>query len=336
MKKQYIGISRDHSGSMGSLRTPAMKDYNETISTIKQAAGENGIDTIVSVASCGINSGVQIEVKNSSVNSLKPLTNYRTDGGTPLFDSVGELIMLISTAPDYNDPNVTFLVMAITDGEENASSPTWKKGLGPKIQKLQATDRWTFVFRVPRGYRRKLELLGIPSGNIQEWDQTDRGLQESSVLTTSAISNYYKNVSSGVRSTKSFYADLSGVTQSTAARKLRNINGDVLIYPVNNRTDISSFISLKTRKPYQKGTAFYQLTKPEKAVQDYKIVVIQNQNTGEVYGGAEARQLLKLPTNGTITLRPGNHGDWNIFIQSTSSNRVLLPGTSALYWEDPK
>jgi hypothetical protein len=108
-KKQYVGISRDHSGSMSSLRHAAIKDYNDGIKAIKTAANDNNIDTVASVVSCGIGSGVQREVVNSSISALTPLTSYTVDGGTPLFDSVGELIEIFKSVPDYRNPNVTFL-----------------------------------------------------------------------------------------------------------------------------------------------------------------------------------------------------------------------------------
>jgi len=72
--------------------------------------------------------------------------------------------------------------------------------------------------------------------------------------------------------------------------------------------------------------------KPEKVVQDYKKIIIRNKYHGATYQGAAARQLLNLPTQGNISLRPGDHGDWDIYIQSTSNNRILPPGTTVLYW----
>ncbi len=338
MKKQYVGISRDHSGSMSSLRHAAIKDYNDGIVAIKTAAKDNDIDTVASVTSCGIRGGVRDEVVNSSITRLQPISHYEVDGSTPLFDSVGRLIEIFKSVPDYDNSDVTFLVMAVTDGEENASH-IWKTRQDPdmldkEIRKLQGTDRWTFVFRVPKGYARNLERLGIPSGNIQEWETTERGLRESSVQTVSAVSDYFSGVSRGIRSTKSFYADIGKVLPNQVVAAMLDISNEVVIYPVPKRSEISSFLTLKTRQPYRKGTGFYQLSKPEKAVQDYKVIVARNKNIGAVYGGTtQIRQLLGLPLGGTISLRPGDHGDWDLFIQSTSTNRVLMPGTSALYWE---
>jgi len=331
MSKQYVGISRDHSGSMFSIANAAKVDYNESILAVKTASITNDIDTIVSVVR---HEGRIIrEVVNSSVNQLKPLTNYATPGSrTPLFDSVAELINIFENVPDAEHANVSFLVMAITDGQDNSSGISGAE-LGRWINRLQSTDRWTFVFRVPRGYGRDLERLGIPSGNIQEWDQTVKGLREATAVTQSAIQNYYGNVSRGIRSTKSFYSDLSGVSSNLVVSTMADISKDVNIYPVTSRSEIGSFIASKTGRNYTKGTALYQLTKTEKAVQGYKLIVVRNKHTGKVFAGQHARDLLGLP-NTTVRLIPGDHGEWDIYIQSTSSNRILIPGTTVMYWRD--
>lgn len=334
--KQYIGISRDHSGSMNTLRHAALKDYNDNIVAIQSAAKDKAIDTIVSVVRCGIKSGVDRETVNSNVQAIKPLSYYDADGSTPLFDSVGELIDLLSAVPDRDDPNVSFLVMAVTDGEENHSRTWTGQRLSAKIRELQATDRWTFVFRVPRGYSSSLVRLGIPAGNIQEWETTERGMRESSAQTVSAFSNYYAQRSVGVRSTTAFYADMSNVTKKDVDSTMTNISSEVRIWPVKTPDVIASFVSQKAKKPYRVGTAFYQLTKPEKAVQDYKLIVIRSKSNGAVYAGQSARDLLGLPTTGSIKLIPGDHGDWDIYIQSTSTNRNLIAGTNVLYWEHAK
>jgi hypothetical protein len=328
--KQYLGISRDHSGSMAHLKNAAMADYNNVIKAIKNASDVNKIDTIVSVVSH--QGSIKYEVTNSSVNSLKTLTSYPTPGSTtPLFDSVKALIDLLDSVPDKQDADVTYLVMAVTDGQDNSSKISGR-ALGEIIRRLQNTDKWTFVFRIPRGERRSLEALGIPPGNIQEWDQTEYGMRESTDQTSSAISQYYGNVSRGIRSTSTFYADLGHVSRREVQNTMTDISGVVRIEPVNYRTDIQSYVEQFTGRPYLKGTAFYQLTKTEKEVQDYKVIVIRNKNTRSVYAGHNARILLNLPISGTIRLAPGNHGEWDIFIQSTSNNRILLPGTSVLHW----
>jgi hypothetical protein len=321
---------------MSSLATHAKADYNENIDAIRRAAIKEEIDTIVTTVKCGVGTGVEREAVNSSVAALQPITKYEAVGGTPLFDSVGELVELLQKSPDADDPGVSFLVMAITDGEENSSKRYNSTALGKLIREKQATDRWTFVFRVPKGYGHNLTRLGIPEGNIQEWDQTARGIKESSQLTQQAVTRYYSaRKTTNLRSTDSFYADLSQVSKSQIKATMTDVSGAVKIWPVSQVEQIRPFVEKKLKgKGMVLGAAFYQLTKTEKKVQSYKLICIRDKKTGEVYAGQYARDLLGLPITGTIVLSPGNHGSYDIFVQSASVNRKLMPGSSVMYWEN--
>lgn len=341
--KNYIGISRDHSISMRSIARAAARDFNSNIEAIKTNSEKQNQDTIVSVVKCGVGFGGSIvrESVNSTVAKLQPIaeSQYVTDGNsTPLFDSVGDLIEILESVPDAKDPTVSFLVMAVTDGQDNSSRRYSGYSLSRKIQQLQSTDRWTFVFRVPRGYRSSLISLGIPEGNVLEWDQTERGVEVATQATTRAFEDYYVARSAGKTSTKSFYTtDLSKVSARSVRSKLIDISDDVEVLDVtqkDNGAQIRAFVEKKIGKPMMKGAAFYQLTKKEDEIQDYKQIAIRDKKSKAVYSGAEARQMLGLPYNGTVKVVPGNHGTYDIFIQSTSVNRKLVAGTQILYWEN--
>lgn len=82
-----------------------------------------------------------------------------------------------------------------------------------------------------------------------------------------------------------------------------------------------------------KGAAFYQLTKAEKNVQSWKYILIRRKGSGEVYAGREdVRRMLGLPVGVDVGVNPGNHGDYDIFVQSASVNRKLVRGTDVVYW----
>src|SRR5262245_47054417 len=101
--KSYVGISRDHSRSMYPITRSAAKDYNDNIAAIREAAITNNLDTIVSVVKCGVGwrALVERETVNSNVQVLRPIDQYIADGsGTPLWDSVGELIEIMAGVPD--------------------------------------------------------------------------------------------------------------------------------------------------------------------------------------------------------------------------------------------
>ena len=79
---------------------------------------------------------------------------------------------------------------------------------------------------------------------------------------------------------------------------------------------------------YQKGCAFYQLTKSE-LIQDYKGCYVRDRKTGDIYGGDDARQVLGLPDS-KARITPVMLGQFDVFVQSTSYTRKLVPGTSLL------
>lgn len=335
--KNYIGISRDHSGSMTMIRKPAMLDYNEKIVSIQEAAKTHDIDTIVSVVKCGAGRPAKVvpEIINSDISRLRPISDYVSDGNsTPLFDSVGYLIEQFESVPDYDDINVSFMILVITDGEENSSVKWNARRLSEKIKKLQASDRWTFAFRVPKGHKTHLVNLGIPSGNILEWEQSEAGMKTSTNIESSAISQYYSDRSRGVMCSKSFYsADIGNVDIKTVKRKLVDISKDVTFLGVSHKSDgaqIRDFVQ-EMMHQYVKGTAFYQLTKSE-TVQDYKMIVILDKYKNNVYYGEAARDLLNIPKVGDIKLRPGTQGQYEVYIQSTSVNRKVYTGTNVLIW----
>jgi uncharacterized protein YegL len=333
MKKIYVGIARDHSGSMSGLRTEAMNDYNNIVKQLKKSSEQEGIDTIVSSVTFGIASAVKREAINSSLNAVELLKSYTTGGSTPLFDAVGELIEIMESAPDANDDSVIFLIQVVTDGEEN-SSGKWKSKLSDKIKQLQATDRWTFTFRVPKGYASALaNKLNIPIGNIEEWEQTEKGIKESSVKTTKAVSQYFVNAKSGIRGSSSFYTDLSGVSTKEVKDTLIDISGQVLTWKIKDNeagVEIRDFVEDKGYN-YQLGCGFYQLTKKVE-VQGHKKFIIRHQINGKMYSGVGARNLLGIPVGGSIKLSPGHHGMYDVFVQSTAVNRKLVGGTDLLYW----
>jgi hypothetical protein len=329
---------------MSSYARAAARDYNSNIIAIRDAAIAEYLDTIVSVNELGVflpgsRAGqIRRAAFYSSVTFLKPLDEdrYAAEGGTPLFDAVGDLIEGFEEAPDKNDPNVSFLVMAVTDGEENASSRWNATKLARKIQDLQRTDRWTFVFRVPKGATRQLERLGIPEGNIYEWDTSTKGMEQATKVTQQAIRQYYTGRASGQRSTQKFYADLSSVTDRQVKSSMKDISSEVTVWPVGAKDDkewIQHFVERRLPgESYLKGAGFYQMNKPE-TIQDHKRIMIRDKKTGAVYEGYAARQMLGLPDHGHVRVRPGDFGQWDLFIQSTSCNRHLVAGTQLIYWK---
>ena len=85
---------------------------------------------------------------------------------------------------------------------------------------------------------------------------------------------------------------------------------------------------------FKKGSGYYQLTKPE-AIQDYKKVVARRKVDGSFVSGDAVKEILGIKTTSKkYSVKLSDLPDFDIFVQSTSVNRILLPGTEFLYEED--
>lgn len=337
MRKNYIGICLDKSGSMFSIKRATVNAYNSNIDAIREATLREGQDTILYSNAFG--GDVRWLFRNSSIAKLQLLTehDYIPDGGTPLFMALKEMMLELRKVPDADDPNVAFQILVVTDGEENTSNAYGRDNIGEAcrtMEELTATDRWTFAFLLPRGrsnyFARK---YNVPLGNCREWDATERGTLEAFTATSQAYSSYFTARTKGMTSTRSFYTDLGDVKPADLKAKCQEITKDVQVWRAEKEGIIREFCERKSGKPFLKGAAFYELTKTEKKVQDYKQIVIRDRVSKKVFGGAGARQMLGLPQYGDVKLVPGDHSQYDVFVQSTSVNRKLPPGSNVLYWE---
>jgi hypothetical protein len=222
----------------------------------------------------------------------------------------------------------SFLIMVVTDGGENDTRCSVST-LRSKIKKAIDSDRYTITYQVPQGYGTRLVSdLGLQSGNIGEWEiGTDRGVQESSIIRTASLGSYFNARASGQRSTGTFYTNASNI-KTTDLKSLEDISRRVKTFQVEREVDITSFVNTKVGS-YTPGAAFYLLMKTEE-IQDHKKLLIRPKGKKSIYTGDKVRSLLGLP-NGRVRVKPGNHGDYDIFVQSTSNNRKLVRGTTLVY-----
>ena len=328
--KNKILYVLDASGSMNGLRYDVMRAFNSNLQTAKTKSKESNQQTSATLTTFGEApfSHPIVKLKDIDVNLVTELNaaNYAPYGNTPLLDAVGQTINLFK---NDKDPNTSFVMFVVTDGQENCSENYTRTSLAKLIKEVSKTDRWTFVFLVPPGEADSIsQNLDIPRGNIMEWETTSLGIEKFTSQVNSGINNYYVSRASGQTAVRSFFTDMSKVSAKEVKKKLDDIKNDVMVWTVNKEEEIRDFVENHKFK-YVKGNAFYQLTKPE-TIQSNKKIILVEKNKLSVYAGEDARELLKLP-NSTTKVIPGNHSNWDIFVQSTSTNRKLVRGTKLVY-----
>jgi len=329
LRTKYI-IVVDDSGSMNSYRYEMQKSVNDTLSDLRGNVVRFGQEIDVSLYYFS-NFRVKPAFLNIPALDTKPEPVRWPDGGTPLFDAVEDAIN-DHLKPERSDEEVAYVLVVITDGGDNESRDRTGGTMKDLVRRVTGTDRWTITFQMPPRTKDSFcRNYGVHPGNCMEWELSSKGIQESTFARSVSNVNYFTNRSKGVTAMSTFYTDMSDLTSKDLKKALDNIADKVKTWTVPAETEIRPFVEQKTGLPYQAGSVFYQLTKPEK-IQDTKKLLIQEKNTKAIYGGDEARTLLGLPTGVDCKVKPGNHANFDLFVQSTSVNRKLVRGTKLVHW----
>lgn len=333
----HVVLLLDDSGSMRECYGEAVRQLNANIANIRAQAALSGQRTTVSLYLFGGSGRVTRHYFQQPVERLQELSPYNFASGrcTPLIDAVGDAIADASSFGAHNplDPNSSYLVICLTDGGENGSTRHGSRHDTARfvslIRQAQDTDRWTFAFLVPPGQRSAVTGLGVPAGNVTEWANTVEGARAGGEAVMRSMNNYYTQRASGKKSTEKFFTDLSTLSKAEVEHTLVDLSGQFKASTVDKEMDIKAYAEERTGRPYVIGSLYYALTKKE-TIQASKDVLLMEKNKKTVYGGPQARALLKLPAGKEAEVTPGNHANWDVYVKSTSVNRKLVRGTKVL------
>lgn len=325
VRRNYIALVIDESGSMYHLQQKVQTIVNSILDNLgKPVAGQENYIILTRFAST---------VKVGDFAKNVSLVDYYPSGSTALFDAIAQTIRKMDALNIGNDD--AFLVNVITDGEENCSTEFNVHKDGGKRLNSMMIDRcrkgnWTFTIQLPPGASKRFcDNFNISSDNVREWENTYRGLEDAGNAMVKGLTSYFSARSAGHKTVDNFYVDMSKVKPTDVKRELVDLSAKFKKYEVNAEQDIRTFVESKTKKPYVVGSTYYELTKPEK-VQPAKSVLITEKNKNAVWGGDEARDLIGIPANETVKVTPLDHGKYRIFVNSTSTNRKLVRGTTVL------
>lgn len=142
--KTYVSIILDRSGSMSGTRQLTVTGYNEQVEQIQTDAKDQ--DIFVSLVT--FNGNVFEHFWNENADKLvkSSYEDYNPNGSTALYDALGYTIDKLQKTTQEEE-GTSYLIITITDGEENASQQ-YKDSelLKHKIESLQKDKNWTFTF----------------------------------------------------------------------------------------------------------------------------------------------------------------------------------------------
>lgn len=326
----HIAFVLDGSGSMNSLVGAVVEQFNKQIENLKKLAAKNKQETRVSVYK--FSNTVENMFFDVDVNSVPLLdSSFYVGCNTALLKAVKTAADELVTIPTkYGDHS--FLVYVLTDGAENASGYEFSSIANAElISRLEAQKDFSFGILVPNDTcKRDAIRFGFAEKNIQIWETTKAGLEKASAAISSSTDSYYLGRSAGIKVSKSLFQPNTNFSVSDAKKSLDELMpNDYYIFPVSKKIAVKPFVEQwMPTEGYRVGSAYYQLTKPEK-IQHHKQVILQEKLSGRLYAGDKSRQLLALP-NYEVLVDPATHSKFNIFVQSTSINRNLVPGTNLI------
>ena len=326
----HIVLVLDHSTSMGNLAQTVVKVADMQVAELAQSSQALDQETRMTVYQFG-NTTECIYFDKDVLRMPSIKNKYRIEGSTALIDATMQAINdLKQTNTLYGDH--AFLVYVLTDGQENTSKRFTASTLRAELSSLP--DNWTVACLVPDSsgifYAKN---VGFSANNIAIWDTTAKGLEEVGQRVREITNNYMTARSQGLRGTKDIFTlDLSSVSTAVTKGALtaENVRNYTTLHVDNAIHEIKPFV-MSYNLPYKIGSVFYQLTKNEH-IQSSKKIAIRERNSQTVYTGDAARKMLNLPDH-EVKVQAINHPDFDIFVQSKSVNRKLMPNTDVLVFK---
>ncbi len=323
----HVVLVLDESYSMDWHKRDVVDVADGQVKYLAQRSQELDQETRVSVYT--FNNTVKCLIYDKDVLRLPSIRSfYKPQGRTALIDAtVKSLDDLAQTATLYGDH--AFLAFVLTDGMENQSR-TRPNILVGKLNNLP--DNWTVACLVP-DQRSVFEAkgFGFPPENIAVWDiDSAAGIIEAGETIRRATDNFMVGREQGVRSTRSLFSTgLDAVNTQTVRSNLTPLQRTAYqMIPVHQDSPIREYIQARGLY-YQIGKGFYQLTKTEE-IQPQKQIAIREKSTDKIYWGEAARDLLGLPHDVSVRVKPNINPEYDVFVQSTSVNRKLLRDTDVL------
>ena len=316
----HVAVLLDRSSSMSSLRSPTIKAFNAMCEPIRS----QGNDYTASYYTFGFD--VKREFFLEAPSMIPIMKDYAPYGNTAMYDCIGRAVEDLC-----DDGASSYLLVIITDGEENSSKYLTAEDIGTLIREKQLTDRWTFAISCPRGFKRRIaERLNIPDGNIAEWEQTTRGAESMGVQNRGSVGRFVSARATGQTCSNNFHVNVGREDPDEVIRSLEVVPSKRFRrLRTTAATQIQPFIESK-KLAFRKGRVFYALQKKEK-VQSYKEIILERRDTGILYSGPAVRRLLGIPVGQDGQISPGNLGEFIVWVQSTSVNRKLLAKMDILF-----
>lgn len=196
MSKRKIasGIVLDRSGSMTGIATATISGVNEWLGDQRRAEAQADADAMECTITQFASRVVRIDgpMPVTQIQDLTPIS-YAPSGNTALYDAIMASIRALETV----DADA-YLVLIVTDGEENASLEFKLDAVRAKITALEATGRWTFTYLGANADAWSVAgALGMQAGNAANYASTPTSAGAMYAASSNSARRWRSDVQSG-------------------------------------------------------------------------------------------------------------------------------------------
>lgn len=202
-QKNYVAIVLDKSGSMASLRKQAVDGLNEYIQTVQNQRDQTSFVTL-----CTFSNQSEFVHFNDSPDVLREITQeqYVPNGGTAMLDAVGDVLTRLEETTDINDKNNAYLVVVISDGQENASTRFTQAMISEKVKQYTDAGNWTFVYiGANQDLREVSKSMGVGLQNSMSFNANSRSYCAQNIALSDSTKQWYEDRKKGKSNKTDFF-----------------------------------------------------------------------------------------------------------------------------------
>lgn len=345
----HVTLVLDASWSIGGLERTVVKVADNLIKQLAEM-GKSMPGEEIRVTAYEFADTVSCIFYDKSARDLPSVKDgYSLHGNTALIDATMLSINDQREIPQkYGDH--AFLTYVLTDGQQNGGRERRPDVLKDMLDTLR--DNETVACLVPDEFGiMAAKRQGFPAGNVTKWDATTvRGVEQAGEVVAQTTRTFIENrATTGVRSTTGLFSmSTATVNDATVKSVLKPLSTDdyKLIRVTKPASDyengeywwIKDFTESSGYAYVTGHTGYYEFVyvkgkKPSEVIKPTKKIIIVERSTGLAYGGAEARQLLGLPTDKTVRIKAERNPEYDIYFASSANNRHLIVDTHLLIWD---
>lgn len=359
-KKLDLVISFDTTGSMYSVLSQVRHEVSEFVNTMFDKVEDLRVGIICHGDYCDKDHPYTIRVRDLTTDKDK-LTKFireteSTFGGDA--DECYELVLKVANEDiSWGEKREKVLIMI---GDSNPHGIHYSMNtdhIDWEEEAVKLANKNIKIFGVHalanyrRGSKRFYESISKCSGGVYLTLDNFNEVADLVMMTAmnqegeERLNEYVTIIRDKGRMTRSLASNIDRLTGkiSQYTDELRKINRPGLVpvpagrfqtMKVDSDVSIRAFITCNGID-FKPGRGFYELTKHE-TVQQYKEIILQDRETGEMFNGDQVREYLGLQPQvekGGVkeSLSSRDIREFRVFVQSTSYNRKLIGGTTLLY-----